>query len=87
MIDSLKKSDSGQMVQGWVEDILSSWILLAFSSVTALLLGYVYLMVISCIGGVIVWCSIWLLQIGLLGLAGYIFYMRSVKYDHESSTY
>ena len=85
--ETFKKSDTGQLAQSWMEDIVASWVLIALSSVTALVLGYVYLMIISLIGGAIIWLSIVLLQLGLLFLAGYCFYYRSVKYDHESTTY
>ena len=76
MVESFKESDSGQMVQSWMDDIVSSWIVIVLSTVTAVVLGYIYLMIISCIGGVIIWVCIWVIVLGLAGLTAYCFYYR-----------
>ena len=44
-------------------------------------------MIISCMGGPIVWLSIASIQLGLIGMAAYCIYYRNLKYDPEESTY
>ena len=87
MIESFKNSDSGQMIQSWFNDVVSSWIIIVLSTVTAVLLGYVYLIIISCIGGVIIWLCIWIIILGLAGLTGYCFYYREETYQPDEDKY
>ena len=83
-----KTSEEGDswmsQVQSWVEDIFKSWHILAISSVTALVLGYLYLFVIRIIGGLIIWLSIILIEIFLFAASMYTFYRRS--YEIEAGT-
>lgn len=57
----------------YVADIAYSWKVILMSSFTAIVLGYLYLIIIRCVGGVIVWLSIVLIQVCLLA-GGYAVY-------------
>lgn len=59
-----------------MKDIASSWQMLAISSVTALIFGYLYLWVIRLIGGAIVWVSIIVIELALLAAGLYSWYYR-----------
>lgn len=48
-------------VTSYARDIAYSWKVVAVCSGTAVFLGYLYLIIIRWIGGIIVWCSIFLL--------------------------
>ena len=74
-------------VQSWVEDIFKTWHILAISSVTALVLGYLYLFVIRIIGGLIIWLSIILIEIFLFSASMYTFYRRSYEVDADTKLY
>jgi hypothetical protein len=74
-------------VQSWVEDIFKTWHILAISSVTALVLGYLYLFVIRIIGGLIIWLSIILIEIFLFSASIYTFYRRTYEIDHDTKLY
>jgi len=60
-------------------DIAYSWRVLAICSGTAVLLAYLYLIVIRCIGGIIVWGSIFLIQASLIS-GGYYTYIQRDEY-------
>ena len=57
-------------------DIAYSWQVLALSSLTALVLAYLYLFLIQLIGAILVWGTIFLLQVSLLA-GGYYVYDQS----------
>ena len=48
-------------VTAYIADIAYTWKLIALSTVTAIVFGYLYLLIIRCCGAVIVWLSIILL--------------------------
>ena len=85
--DRFERSDSGSMIQSWISDIMVAWPAIAISSVTALILGYLYLFVIRCIGGVIIWVSIAVIILSLLAAGGYTWFYRDQKYTPEESVY
>lgn len=45
----------------YVADIAYSWKVILAGSLTAIILGYLYLLIIRCVGGVIIWLSIFLI--------------------------
>ena len=70
-------------VTSYVYDIYNSWKVLAVCSATAIVLGYIYLLLIRCLGALIIWFSIILLQICLIG-GGVYCYMQAGTYEEES---
>ena len=74
-------------IESWIIDIMDSWHIILVSSVSALVLGYLYLFVIRLIGGLIIWLSIILIEIFLLGSSIYTFYYRTYNYSVDSNTY
>ena len=72
----------------YISDIAFSWKVLAICSGTSLVLGYLYLLFIRLCGCVIVWLSIVLIQVSLIGSAVYV-YMESENYaeDHDYHTW
>lgn len=87
MIESFKKSDTGDMTQAWMNDIMAAWMVIAISSVTALVFGYLYLWVIRLVGGCIIWISIIIIELALLFAGAYSWYYRDTKYTPEEKTY
>jgi hypothetical protein len=67
----------------YMADIATSWKLILICSGTAVVLGYIYLMLIRFIGGLIVWLSILLIQVSLLA-GGYYVYIQHEEYDETS---
>ena len=51
----------------YLADIANSWQVIVVSSVTAILLGYIYLLLIRYLGALIIYFSIVLLQLALIG--------------------
>lgn len=60
-------------VTSYVADIAYSWKVVALSSLSAIILGYLYLFIIRCVGGIIIWLSILLIQASLIA-GGYMVY-------------
>ena len=48
-------------IMSYISDIAYSWKVIVISSVTAIVLGYIYLGLIRLLGGLIIWLSIILL--------------------------
>ena len=71
------------MTTQWMQDIVSAWLVIAVSSVTALVFGYLYLWIISLIGGTIIWVSIAIIQFTLLFGGAYTMYYRSIAYKQD----
>jgi len=46
---------------------------IAICSVTSIVLGYLYLFVIRCIGGVIIWLSIIVIQVSLVAAGAFTY--------------
>lgn len=67
----------------YLADIANSWQVIAVSSVTAILLGYIYLLLIRYLGALIIYFSIVLLQLALIG-GGVYMYFESDTYDETS---
>ena len=66
---------------------MDSWHIILVSSVSALVLGYLYLFVIRLIGGLIIWLSIILIELFLWGASFYTFYYRTYNYAADTKTY
>jgi hypothetical protein len=58
----------------YIADISYSWKVIAISSATAIVLGYLYLLVIRCMGAIIVWLSIILLQVSIIAAGAYVYF-------------
>jgi len=67
----------------YIYDIATAWKVILICSLTAIVLGYLYLLLIRCMGAVIVWLSIILLQLSLIAGGAYV-YMQSDEYPEES---
>mmetsp|Transcript_44574 Transcript_44574/g.59146 ORF Transcript_44574/g.59146 Transcript_44574/m.59146 type:complete len:477 (+) Transcript_44574:615-2045(+) len=67
-------------ITAYIADIAFSWKVIAICSATAIVLGYLYLFVIRCIGGLVVWLSIILIQLSLIGSGVYV-YMQHESYE------
>ena len=67
----------------YIADVAYSWKVIIVCSVTAVALGYIYLLLIRCMGALIIWLSIVLLQVSLIGGGAYM-YMESDSYEEES---
>jgi len=67
-------------VTSYIADIAFAWKVIAICSVTAIVLGYLYLLIIRLIGAIIVWGSIMLLQFSLIGAGVYV-YLQHERYD------
>lgn len=57
--------------------------MLLVSTGVALVLGYIYLFVMRCLGGAIVWFMIIITELSLCALGGYCFYLRVKKYTPD----
>ena len=73
-------------VTSYIADIAYSWRVIAICSGTAVLLAYLYLILIQYLGSIIVWGSIILLQLTLLA-AGYYVYDQHKQYEEGSDYY
>ena len=67
----------------YLADITYAWILILSSSVTAILLGYTYLLLIEKMGGCFIWLTIILILLSLWA-GGYFMYKSSDDYEPES---
>lgn len=67
----------------YIADISYSWACILVCSFTAIVLGYLYLILIRYIGALIIWLSIALLQLSLIG-GGVYMYMESDNYEEGS---
>ena len=70
-------------ITSYIADIAYSWKVIAICSGSAILLGYIYLALIRCLGAFIVWLSIILLQIALIGGGAYV-YIQHEEYPEQS---
>jgi hypothetical protein len=70
----------------YIADIAEAWKVIVICSVTAIVLGYVYLLLIRCMGALIIWLSIALIQIALIGGGAYV-YLQSNTYETDSDYY
>ena len=70
----------------YLADIATCWRVLAICSGTAIVLGYLYLLLIRLIGALIVWLSIILIQVSLIG-GGVYLYMQSGNYEKDDDYY
>lgn len=68
----------------YIADIAYSWLVVLICSLTAIVLGYIYLLLIRLLGGLIVWLSIILIQVSLIAGGAYV-YSRADTYEPESS--
>merc|ERR1712226_1034602 len=85
--EQFEQGDAGEAINGWFRDIISAWVCLAISSVTALILGYLYLFVVRLLGGMIVWVSFALIWVSLVGGGAYSWYYRDLKYRPDNAKY
>ena len=70
-------------VTSYLADIANSWQVILVASITSILLGYIYLILIRWLGAFIIWLSIILLQLSLIG-GGVYMYFESDTYDEDS---
>jgi len=70
-------------VTEYMSDIAMSWKVLAVSSATAIVLGYIYLILIRFMGAVLVWLSIILVQLSLIA-AGIFTFFQARNYEDGS---
>lgn len=73
----------GDKLTSYLADIAYSWKVILVCSITAIVLGYIYLLLIRCMGALIIWLSIILLQLSLIG-GGVYMYFESDNFDEES---
>jgi len=87
VVETIKKAffatSWGEKVATYFYDVIICWPMLIAGSVIALILGYVYLFVMRCLGGAIVWLMIILTEACLLAAGGYCWYIRTKKYTPE----
>ena len=57
----------------YLADIAYSWMVILLGSVLAIVLGYIYLLLIRCMGALIVWLSIFLIMVSLIGGGAYVY--------------
>ena len=85
-LETFKKLFEGTVmddkVTSYIADIAYSWKVLAICSATSIVLGYLYLLFIRLCGCVIVWLSIVLIQVSLIGSGVYV-YFESENYDED----
>jgi hypothetical protein len=74
------KSAYGEKFANFFNDIFTCWPVLLASTGVALVLGYIYLFVMRCLGGAIVWFMIILTELSLGAIGGYCFYIRATRY-------
>lgn len=75
-------------VTSYIADIAYCWKVIAICSFTAIVLGYLYLLVIRCIGAIIVWISIILIQLSLIGAGVYVYFQADTyPEDHDYNSY
>ena len=70
-------------VTSYLADIAQSWQVILISSITSILLGYIYLILIRYIGRFMIWFSIILIQLSLIG-GGVYMYFESDTYEETS---
>ena len=70
----------------YIADIATAWKVIAVCAATSLVLAYLYLFLVKCIGGLIVWASIAAIQISLIGGGAYCF-VQSGNYDEDHDYY
>ena len=78
LIDELKAVFQDLMMNDkasqYIGDIAYSWRVIAICPLTAIVLGYIYLFVVRCIGAIIVWGSIIAIQVGLIAAGVYVYF-------------
>lgn len=62
----------------YVADIMAVRDLLAWTILSSFLIGFIYLIVLRFLGGIIIWCTIFGLIVAT-GLGGYLLYSESEK--------
>lgn len=67
----------------YIADIAYCWRVIAICSLTAVFLGYLYLFIVRCIGAIIVWLSIILIQVSLIAAGAYV-YMQADTYEPDN---
>lgn len=78
----------GDKLTSYIADIAYTWKVIAICTLTCILLAYLYLLLIKYIGGILVWLSILLIQLSLIGGGVYV-YFQSDNYpsDHDYHNY
>lgn len=74
--DAFLESAVGAKTVQWAADIARAWKIFAIGAAGTFVLGYLYLFVIRCIGGIIIYFSLAIILIALGAAGGYSFYMR-----------
>jgi hypothetical protein len=76
-------SDYGMKTATYFYDIMICWPLLLISLGVAIVLSYIFLYIMRCLGGMIVWLMILLTEASLIAGGIYCWYLRSSKYTPE----
>lgn len=87
MKDAFFSSEYGQDVQSMLYDMMICWPVLLIASGAAVILSYIFLFVMRCVGGAIVWLMILLAQASLILGGLYCWWLTQNKYTPEDSTY
>jgi len=82
----LQKYVLGETGTAWAFDIARTWPVLAVGSVTALIISYIYLFIIRCIGGLIIYLSILLIEAALI-VGGWYTYQYRNEYEKDNDFY
>lgn len=77
------ESEYGKKTATYFYDIMICWPLLLAATGLSLIMGYLYLFVMRCLGGAIVWFMIFLTEACLVAGGAYCWYLRGSKYTVE----
>lgn len=91
LVESLKgaffSSEYGKKAAVVFFDVWVCWPVLLIGSALALVLSYVYLFVMRCLGGAIVWFMIALTEVCLIGAGIYTWFYRSKRFTEADQPY
>ena len=74
--DQAKKFMSNSGADAYISDIMATRDLLAWTILTAFLVGFIYLIVLKFLGGIIIWCTIVGIILGII-FGGYMLFTTS----------
>ena len=85
MLEKFYQEIAGKTGAKIVEDIVNAYQVIALSCLTALIIGYLFLFFIRCVGGAVLYIFLILLEL-LLGLGGLYAYYYAEEYQGPEST-
>jgi len=81
------ESAYGSKSSQYFYDIGKTWHVILVSAIVACIFGYIYLIVLRFIGGIIIWFSL-AISLSILAASGFYTYFHArPKYDEENPTY